>query len=235
MSLSTILEKLQEFDTPLLANTIHYIDPTPAHEFYMGGSIQSITPSLGPTVGIAVTCEADTSSPFGTPDAEGYWRLLEEIQTIPEDVIWVVKTVGSRPDHECVLGDGMAKALFAAGCVGIVTNGGVRDISGLLSIPFAAYGKGITVHHCALRFKEFGRPVEVGGIAIKPGDILHANSEGVIKVPLTCLDRLPEKAIQMRAFEHEAHCVLRQKSLAPAYKRSQLSELLLKYGFSASS
>lgn len=85
MSLRTILEKLREFDTALIANTLDYIDPTPPHEFYMGGSIRSVTPSLGPTAGIAVTCEVDTSSPLGAPDMDGYWRQLEEIQAIQED------------------------------------------------------------------------------------------------------------------------------------------------------
>jgi len=60
-----ILEELRDFDTVLIANTIGYINPTPSHEFYMGGSIRSVTPSLGPTVGVAVTIPVSPSWPRG--------------------------------------------------------------------------------------------------------------------------------------------------------------------------
>ena len=61
-----ILQQLADFDTALLANTMGYIDDTPVHTWYMGGAIQSLTPTLGPTVGVAMVCEADTSTPEGS-------------------------------------------------------------------------------------------------------------------------------------------------------------------------
>ena len=231
MSLTNLLHELREFDTALIANTIGYIDPTPTHEYYMGGSIQSVTPSLGPTVGVAVTCELDSSTPNNQATPEPYLRQLDQICQIAEPVIWVVKTVGSRPDHECVLGDGMAKTLAAAGCIGAVTDGGVRDVAGLLSIPFAAYCRGKTIHHCALNYGRINQPIEVGGITIRTGDVLHANDEGVIRIPSACLDRLPSMAIRMRSFEQDAHRFMRQADLSPRDKRQKVSELLEEYGF----
>jgi regulator of RNase E activity RraA len=231
LDLLALIEGLRDFDTALLANTLDHIDPTPAHEFYMAGSIQSVTPSLGPTVGVAMVCELDSSSPMGQPSVDDFYRQLEEMRKMAIPSVWVAKTTGSRPEHECVLGDGMAKTLYSVGCVGAVTDGGVRDISGLLTVPFAVYCKGKTIHHCALRFKASNKPIVIGGITVAPGDIIHANSEGVIKIPMGSLPRLIDSAVRMRAFEHEAHALLRRTDLEPAAKRTMVVELLPKYGF----
>jgi len=231
MSLRSLLEELRDFDSALLANTIGYIDPTPPEELYMDGSIQSVTPSLGPTVGVAVTCECDSSTPGNKADTAVYWQTLEVVEKMDVPAVWVVRCVGSRPGHECLLGDGMAKALYAAGCVGAVTNGGVRDVAGLLTTPFAAYCRGTTIHHCALRFGRLNEPVEVGGLGIRPGDIIHASAEGVIRVPKSCLEILPARAAQMRAFEHDAHRVLRRTDMTAAQKGVEVGKLLGQYGF----
>jgi 4-hydroxy-4-methyl-2-oxoglutarate aldolase len=234
MSLLQTLHELREFDTALLANTMEFIQAASPHEYYMGRSIQSVTPTLGPTVGVAVTCEMDSSTPEGRHVLEAYWRQLEEIHEIELPVVWVVKTVGSRPQHECVLGDGMAKILYAAGCIGVVTDGGVRDVNGLLSTPFAAYCGGKTVHHCALRIRSVSRPVEIGGITVSPGDVIHANAEGVIKIPKGCLATLAARARQMRAFEHELHCAWRRTDSEIKEKARRMNELLVQYGFATS-
>ena len=231
MSLTDLLRPLLEFDSALLANTLGYIDPTPAEEIYMGGSIVCQTPQIGPMLGVAVTCEVDSSSPGGTFHMDPYFAQLEEIQKVGAPVVWVVKTTGSRPDHECVLGDGMAKLLYAAGCIGVVTDGGLRDVAGYASVPFHAFSRSRVIHHTAYRFGNFNQPVEVGGLTISPGDIIHGSAEGVIRVPRAALEQLPERAAKMRAFENEAHFIFRRPDLAPRLKSAKVGELLIQYGF----
>ena len=128
----------------------------------------------------------------------------------------------------------MAKTLCSVGCIGVVTDGGVRDVAGLLGTQFAAYCRGTTIHHCALRFSHPNEPVEVGGIMVHPGDVIHADAEGVIKIPRTCIGELATRAVQMRAFEHEAHLALRRADLSLAERRRRLADALAKYGFAAS-
>ena len=197
----------------------------------MGGSIVSLTPALGPTVGVAMTCEIDTSTPGSKPQMEPYYELLRAMERSEAPVVLVAKVAGSRPDHECVLGDGMAKMMYSLGCVGAVTDGGVRDIEGILTVPFAVYARGRTIHHCALRFRRINAPVEVGGITVNPGEVIHANIGGVIKVPAGCLERLPERTAAMSAFEHETHCVWRQEKVSIDEKHRAVTDLLVKYGF----
>ena len=227
------LEELRDFDTALLANTIEYIDPTPPEDYYLAGDIQSVTPTLGPTVGIAMTCELDSSTPGNKSDTENYWQQLDEIAQCRLPVVWVVKAVGSRPDHECVLGDGNTKTLFSAGCIGAVTDGRVRDVAGILTTPFATYCRGTTVHHVALRFVARNRPVEIGGVTIRSGDVIHANCEGVIRIPAGSINRLPEAAVRMRSFEHHVHQMFRRTDLSLADKRRAVADGLAKYGFGA--
>lgn len=226
-----LLDELRDFDTPLLANTIGFIDPTPAHELYLSGEVQSVTPPLGPTVGVAFTAEVDTSTPGNVGDTDLFWQQLEAMSKSALPGVWVVKAVGSRPEHECVIGDGMAKTLFSVGCAGLVSDGRVRDIAGLITTPFAAYCRGRAVHHVPMRFRAIDRPVEIGGVAIHPGDAMHASADGVIRIPPGCLGNLAARAVQCRAFEHEAHMFLRRTDKTPAEKRAHVQALVTKYGF----
>ncbi|HVU87572.1 MAG TPA: RraA family protein [Pirellulales bacterium] len=226
-----VLEQLASFDTALLANTIGYIDDTPAAELYVSAAIKCVTPSLPPSVGIAFTCELDSSTPGNVADVDRYWEQMEEMSKCSLPIVWVVKAVGSRPEHECVLGDGMAKTLHSVGCGALVSDGYVRDVQGLLQVPFAAYCRGRAIHHCALRFTAVNRPVEIGGLMIRPGDVIHANEEGVIRIPQSCLLSLNEGATRMRAFEQEAHRMLVRTDLSLSQKRDAVQDLIAEYGF----
>ena len=167
---------------------------------------------------------------YGSADFLGTTETTEEmlaaIEQSPAPVVVVIKAVGSRPDHECMLGDGMVKMLHSVGCVGVVTDGGVRDIEGILTVPFGIYARGRTIHHCAIRCTRLNQPVAIGGITVAPGDLIHANLGGVIKIPTSSRERLPAQATEMRAFEHAAHCVFRRTDLTIDEKRKAVDALV---------
>jgi len=173
----------------------------------------------------------DTSTPGGEADMDLYWQQLEDINAMDLPVIWVVQADGSRPDHECILGDGVAKTLATIGCVGAVTDGRVRDVPGILTVPFAVYCRGTVAHHCVLRAKAVNIPVSVGGIVVQPGDVIHASAEGVIKLPVASLQRLVELAPRHRSVEHEVHALLRRTDLSLAEKRKATGDIYKQNGF----
>ncbi|MFH0965145.1 MAG: RraA family protein [Planctomycetota bacterium] len=231
MGLRSLLEELREYDTALVANTLGHVDPTPAHEFYMSGEIRCLTPGLGPTVGVAVTCKIDSSSPGVKSDWDGFFRQLDAIAAMEAPSVWVAQAAGSRLEHECILGDGMSKCFLAAGCVGAVTNGGARDIAGMLTTPFAVYARGRVIHHVPIRMLAMDVPVSVGGITVAPGEIIHAGADGVIKVPMRALEKLLERLPAMRACEHEVHAVWRRTDLSGMEKHRRDLEIMAKHGF----
>ena len=225
------LESLCEFDTALLANARGYLDPTPPSDWYMSGAINSLTPEIGPIAGIAVTAKMDSSTPGGEPEMENYFDQLDRMRQMDLPLIWVVETVGSRPDHECVLGDGMAKMLHAAGCLGAVCESYCRDIAGCKSVPFAVYGLGTIAHHEVMRFPEVDVPVAVGGITVNPGDIVHADSEGVIRISEQMAEPLIDEAPDMRGFEQAVHVTWRRTDVDSNTCREEMAKSLQRYGF----
>jgi len=224
-------DQLREYDTALVANTLGRTDPIRPHEYYMSGEIRCLTPDLGPTVGLAVTCTIDSSTPEGDHEWDLWWKQLDDVAAMDLPAVWVAQTVGARLEHECVMGDGMAKCLYAGGCVGAVTNGGLRDIAGMLTVPFAAYARGLVIHHCAVRVKAADVPVSVGGITIAPGDVIHAGAEGVIKIPEGAVEPLIEKLPLARAWEQEVHAQWRRADIPGSDKGRISAELAKKYGF----
>ena len=97
-----LVDQLREFDTAPLANTTGYIYRFPPREHYVSGSSQSVMPSLVPIVWVAVTREFDSNSPDLLVDVELFNHQVNPIDAMAVPVVWVVKTLGTSPDHECV-------------------------------------------------------------------------------------------------------------------------------------
>ncbi len=77
----------------------------------------------------------------------------------------------------------MATLMRTAGVVGMVSNGSVRDIAGIRSVPLACWGCGFTPMHAVLRWISLNDPVFIDGVLVKPNDVIHADENGVIVLP----------------------------------------------------
>ena len=67
----------------------------------------------------------------------------------------------------------------ALGCVGVVTNGGVRDLEEVQALRFHFFAQHISVSHAYVHIVEAGTPVRVGGSSVRPGDLLHGDRHGL--------------------------------------------------------
>ena len=79
----------------------------------------------------------------------------------------------------------------ALDCVGVVTNGGVRDLREVEAAGFQYYAGSVMVSHAYVHLVECGQPVDIGGVKVLSGDIVHADLHGVQIVPRELVHELP--------------------------------------------
>jgi regulator of RNase E activity RraA len=91
----------------------------------------------------------------------------------------------------------------ALGCIGCVTNGAVRDLPAVSKLGFQMFSGSISVSHAYAHLIDFGEPVEIGGMRINPGDLLHGDLHGVISIPVVPVNRLLDEAAKVIATEQE--------------------------------
>ena len=77
------------------------------------------------------------------------------------------------------------------GAAGIVTDGAVRDLEALHRIGMKVWSEHVVVSHGHIDVGRANIPIEVGGLVVHPGDILHADLNGVVSIPHDVLDKLP--------------------------------------------
>jgi len=82
------------------------------------------------------------------------------------------------------------------GCVGTVTDGSVRDLDEVRDLGFHFFSSCVSVSHAYVHLVEVGVPIKVGGLEVKPGDLIMGDKHGVISIPLEIAPDVP-KAAQM--------------------------------------
>ena len=196
------LESLRHLDACLLANAIETFHQRLRNEGFVAGGIHCLFPSLPPMLGYAATIRIRGSAPPTTdgiyPDRTDWW---DYILTVPAPRVVVVQDCMTRPGLGSLLGAVHVNILRVLGCVGAVTNGSVRDIPETEALGFPLFAANLSVSHAYVHIVEFGGPVEIGGLKIQSGDLLHGDIHGVQSVPLDIAAQLPAAAAKIQAVE----------------------------------
>ena len=198
------LESLRRLDASTLANAIETFHERLRNEGFADGSVRCLFPRLPPMVGHAATIKIRGSAPPTAagpyPDRTDWW---DYIQTLPPPRVLVVQDVASRAGLGSLLGAVHMNILRALGCGGAVTNGSVRDIPAAEAMGFHLFAGSVSVSHAYVHIVEVGGPVEIAGLKIQSGDLLHGDLHGVQNVPLELVDRIPAAAAKIAAREKE--------------------------------
>ena len=99
--------------------------------------------------------------------------------------------------------------LRALQCTGVVTNGSVRDIPAAEKAGFHFFAGSVSVSHAYVHIVEIGTPVEIAGLKVKSGDLLHGDLHGVQSIPLDIAPQIPAVAAKLGAREQEIISVCR--------------------------
>jgi 4-hydroxy-4-methyl-2-oxoglutarate aldolase len=198
------LEQLRQLDSCTVANAVETFDARLRNKGFADSGIHCIFEDFPPMVGYAATIRIRTSE----PPMEGqsyYYRLdwLDHVSSIPQPRVLVVEDSDKFPGLGSYIGDVHANILVALGCVGVVTNGAVRDVPATRALHFQMFAHNLSASHAFAHMLDFGKPVEVGHMPVRPGDLIHGDRHGVQTIPLEIADKIPAVAQEMGAQEEE--------------------------------
>jgi 4-hydroxy-4-methyl-2-oxoglutarate aldolase len=191
---------LKEVDSPTISNAIEPFKVRDRTEGFIGGEVRALFPEMPPMVGVALTVTM-TNTPGATTGRENYWRMYEALSQMPAPSVLVVQDISGAPSRCALTGEVMATRAMRLGAVGMVTDGGLRDVHEVHRLGFAYFARYVVVSHANYEIVDFGGPVTLEGQEVRTGDILHGDAIGVVIVPRQVLDGLPEAVEEVRTRE----------------------------------
>ena len=135
---------------------------------------------------------ASWSSPISTRAA---------IEAMPEGCIAVADARGVTDAG--IFGDILTARMARRSVAGLVTDGVMRDVAGVLTSGLAVWCQGIAAPPsvAGLTFVSWQEPIGCGGVAVFPGDIVVADDDGAVVIPQAMTDQVADEAVEQERME----------------------------------
>ncbi len=126
----------------------------------------------------------------GVERIKSYLQMFDELE--PDSVL-----VSSNPDSDVGhFGELTGNAALERGCAGVVLDGNLRDLDGLLDIGLQVFHRDLSPLNAIGRWEMAATqvPVTIGDVTVMPGDVIIADRDGVLAVAGDAAERVLEQA-----------------------------------------
>jgi 4-hydroxy-4-methyl-2-oxoglutarate aldolase len=203
----TVLEHLRRLSTCVVASAIEGFRVRLPNTGFTDSSVRCMFEDRLPMVGYAATARIRSARP--PMEGRGYYYYRTDwwnhILSLPAPRVVVIQDVDDTPGLGAFIGEVNANILLALGCVGLVTNGAVRDLNEVHLTRFQMFAGNVSVSHAYAHVFDFGGTLEVGGLKIQPGDLIHGDRHGVQTIPLGIAAQVP--AAGQDILQHRRHLI----------------------------
>jgi regulator of RNase E activity RraA len=197
------LDALRALDTPTVCNALEVLDPK---SFASGFSVQPFVcafPQLGSMVGYACTGTIRASRPSGRSAIDQRnlrFGWFDYISAMAGPRVVVLQDIDERRGYGAFWGEVQSNVHKALGCAGVVTDGSVRDLH-MAAEGFQFIAGSVGPSHAYVHMAEFGVRVEVHGMAVNSGDLVHADQHGAVVIPHHLARQIVDAAARVGAKE----------------------------------
>lgn len=178
-------EVLAKFDTASVCNALEVLRPEYRSSGFTKSPLVAARPGLHPVVGVARVGKIRAAEPprGAVPDRVSWYEYVAHAE-VPTMV--VIQDLDELHGTGSFWGEVHSEVHKALGAVGCVTNGSYRDTN-LLADGFQILGGHVGPSHAHVHLIEFGQPIEVSGMRVTHGDIIHADYQGAVVIPADCV------------------------------------------------
>jgi 4-hydroxy-4-methyl-2-oxoglutarate aldolase len=194
-----LLTRLAACDTCCIANAVDATGVRLANLGFSDSRVTCWTPGLPPMVGTVLTLKVRSAQPpmknafyLDQPD---WWERLE---AGPGPRILAIEDVDAEPGRGSSVGPVHACILKALGFVGVLTNGAIRGYHRFGQIGLSAFAGNVSPAHAYSHVVELGTAVEIAGLPLATGDLVHADANGVVMIPAGTAEKVATLAEAFR-------------------------------------
>jgi regulator of RNase E activity RraA len=198
-----LLAQLAAHDTPTVCNALEVLDPAFTLYSYTKRFLRCSHPDRPARVGYARTAAIRTTRPHGEDTATLKARRLayyDYINAGDGPKICVHQDLDDEAGIAACWGDVVANLHYGMGCVGVVTNGAFRDIPGMPD-GIMMLARGEKPSHGELHLVAVGEPVQIDGLMVRDGDLVHMDRNGAAVIPHALAADLPAAIAEVVAKE----------------------------------